>query len=143
MLYNTETGEQFKNPKTYKATAASGLSVGGQVLNQEDISVGHIRLNNTRPPLKKDGSGKPLAVADRYADTGEYMKMLDEFVNAGGAPQDFIKEYDPNVYINPKDETRSFLQAAMKKPASGNVFLGGLGMDFDSIIAEAESEVGG
>ena len=130
MLYNTETGEQFKNPKTYKPTAASGLSMGGQTLNQAQVAGVHMTLNESRGQ-------------DSYANTGTYMEEFNGFVNMGGDPKDFIKEYDPNVYINPADDTRSFLQAAMKKPASGNVFLGGLGMDFDSIISEAESEVGG
>ena len=130
MLYNPSTGESFKNPKTYKPGSASGLSLGGGTLTQEAVADVHQVLNETRG-------------ADGYADTGAYMDEFNSFVALGGDPKDFLKEYDPNIYINPADETRSFLQAEMKKPASGNVFLGGLGTDFDSIIAEAESEVGG
>ena len=102
MLYNTETGETFKNPKTYKPGSASGLSIGGQSLTQEQIADVHALLNETR------GS-------DGYANTGTYMEQFNGFVALGGDPKDFVKEYDPNIYINPNDPTRSFLQTEMKK----------------------------
>jgi hypothetical protein len=127
MLYNPATGEQIKNPKTYKPGSASGLSVGGQTLTQDMVADVHSELNETR------GS-------DGYADTGVYMDEFNAFVDLGGDPKDFIKEYDPNVYINPNDPTRSFLQTAMKKPASDNLFLGSLGgLDIGSAINEAAS----
>jgi len=127
MLYNTETGEMMKNPKTYKPDAPSGLRLGTQTLDQQSVADVHTELNSTRGQ-------------DGYADTGRYMAEFNAFVNLGGDPKDFIKEYDPNVYINPNDPTRSFLQTAMKKPASDNLFLGSLGgLDIASAIAEAET----
>lgn len=127
MLYNTETGETFKNPKTYAPTAASGLKIGAGILNQEAVADVHAALQETR------GS-------DGYANTGTYLEELEGFVALGGDPKDFVKEYDPDIYINPNDPTRSFLQSQMKKPPSDNLFLGSLGgIDIGSAIAEAES----
>ena len=127
MLYNTETGETFKNPKTYAPTAASGLKIGAGTLNQEAVADVHAVLQESRGP-------------DGYANTGLYMQELEGFVALGGDPKDFIKEYDPDIYINPNDPTRSFLQSQMKKPASDNLFLGSLGgIDIGSAIAEASS----
>ena len=102
MLFDTTTGETFKNPKTYKPEAPSGLSFGGGILTQEAVSDVHVLLNESR------GS-------DNYADTATYMAEFNGFVSGGGDPKDFIEEYDPNHYINPQDETRSFLQSEMKK----------------------------
>lgn len=127
MLYNTATGEMIKNPKTYKPTAPSGLRIGAGVLNQEAIADVHTTLNESRG-------------ADGYADTGLYMDEFNGFVAAGGDPKDFIDEYDPNIYINPNDPTRSFLQTEMRKPASDNLFLGSLGgLDIGSAITEAQA----
>lgn len=102
MLYNTETGETFKNPKTYKPDSGSGYVVGGTTVTQGKIAEGHKKLNETRGE-------------DRYADTGVYMDLYNTWVDEGGDPKDFIKEYDPDIYINPQDPTRSFLQTEMKK----------------------------
>lgn len=102
MLYDTETGQTFKNPKTYKPGGASGISLGGQQLTQDMIADVHDQLNQTR------GS-------DGYANTDAYMQEFNAFVALGGDPKDFVKEYDPDIYINPRDETRSFLQSQMKK----------------------------
>ena len=127
MLINPTTGERIKNPKTSAPSAASGLKVGGQTLNQSQVADVHNTLQETR------GS-------DGYANTGTYMRELEGFVALGGDPKDFIKEYNPDIYINPNDPTRSFLQSQMKKPASDNLFLGALGgIDIGSAIAEASS----
>jgi len=102
MLYNKETGEYFKNPKTYKPDSPSGLSIGEGVLNQESVADVHASLNESRGD-------------DGYANTQLYMDEFNGFVGLGGDPKDFVKEYDPNIYINPNDPTRSFLQTEMKK----------------------------
>jgi hypothetical protein len=102
MLYNKETGETFKNPKTYAPTAASGIKIGSGILNQEAIADVHATLQENRGE-------------DGYTDTAKYMAELEGFVALGGDPKDFIKEYSPDIYINPKDDTRSFLQSQMKK----------------------------
>lgn len=102
MLYDTETGETFKNPKTYAPGSGGGLSVGGRTLSSDMVADVHDTLNSTR------GS-------DGYANTGKYMEEFNGFVSLGGDPKDFIKEYSPDIYINPNDPSRSFLQAAMKR----------------------------
>jgi len=43
------------------------------------------------------------------------MDEFKGFVALGGDPKDFIKEFEPDIYINPNDPTRSFLQQYMKK----------------------------
>jgi hypothetical protein len=104
MLYNPATGEQIKNPKTFKPDAASGLSIGSGVVDQQSVADVHQTLNESRGQ-------------DGYADTGLYREQFNGFVELGGDPKDFVKEYDPNIYINPNDPTRSFLQTEMKKTA--------------------------
>lgn len=98
MLYNTETGETFKNPKTYAPTAGSAIS---SVIGTDSVTQIHQFLQSNRG-------------ADGYTATNKYLDELGKYVSLGGDPKDFLKEYDPNVYINPKDETRSFLQTYMK-----------------------------
>jgi hypothetical protein len=92
----------YKNPKT--STSSSGLRVAGGVVAPEEIADVHATLNESRGE-------------DRYANTQVYMDEFNGFVASGGDPKDFIKEYDPNTYINPNDPTRSFLQAYMKTTA--------------------------
>jgi hypothetical protein len=101
MLINTETGESMINPKTYKPDAPSGLKIGAGTLSQEAVADVHATLNESRG-------------ADRYANTQVYMDEFNGFVASGGDPKDFIKEYSPDIYINPNDPTRSFLQPYMK-----------------------------
>lgn len=117
MLYNTETGETFKNPKTYAPKDPSGIRIGAGILNQEAVSDIHATLNETRGQPYKDANGNLVypPPEDRYANTQIYMDEFNGFVALGGDPKDFIKEFDPNIYINPNDPTRSFLQASMKK----------------------------
>lgn len=123
ILYNTETGEYFKNPKT----SAPGTGGVGTLLAPEEVSGVHVTLQNNRGQ-------------DGYTDTGKYLEQLDAYVQLGGDPKDFIKEYSPDVYINPNDSTRSFLQSQMKKPASDNIFLGGITQDLiNSTISEVSN----
>lgn len=103
MLYNTETGETFKNPKTYKPDASTGYQLGGGlVLTQSQLADIHATLNETRGQ-------------DSYANTGEYLQQFNYWVTLGGDPKDFVKEFEPDLYINPRDPSRSFLQQFMKK----------------------------
>lgn len=98
MLYNTETGETFKNPKTSAAGTGSSVS---SLIGTDNVTQIHQFLQSNRG-------------ADGYTATNKYLDELGKYVSLGGDPKDFIKEYDPNVYINPNDETRSFLAAYMK-----------------------------
>jgi len=126
-LYNIETKETFKNPKTYSPSSASGLSVGAGTLSQESVADVHLNLHETRGE-------------DGYADTATYMAELGGFVQMGGDPKDFIKEYDPDIYINPSDGARSFLKSQMQKPSGSSIFLGSLGSDaINSSIEQAKA----
>ena len=123
MLYNTETGEMFKNPKTYKADSASGISIGEGTLSQEAIAGVHETLNATRGQKYQNADGEWITPPpeDKYANTQTYMDEFNGFVALGGDPKDFIEEYDPDIYINPQDETRSFLKSHMKKTAADTI----------------------
>ena len=113
------------NAKTNRMNASGGgLSIGEGQLNQEAIADVHQNLQESRGQ-------------DGYADTQVYMNELEGFVSLDGDPKEFIKEYDPNIYINPNDPTRSFLESQMKKSSSDNLFLGNL--DIASAIAEASA----
>lgn len=66
--------------------------------------------------------------SDNYTDTGKYLAEYEDFVNAGGTPEQFLKNFDPDIYINPADPTRSWLESQMKKetidPYAGFTFGG-------------------
>lgn len=53
--------------------------------------------------------------SDNYTDTGKYLAEYQDFVNAGGTPEQFLKNFDPDIYINPNDPTRGWLESQMKK----------------------------
>lgn len=127
MLYDIETGKTFKNPKTYAPGSSSKLTIASGALTQEAVAGVHQLLDQNR------GS-------DKYTNTQTYLDELSGFVALGGDPKDFIKEYDPDIYINPEDETRSFLKAFMKKTDSQDLFLGSFGGDLiGDTIKEVES----
>lgn len=115
MLYNTETGEYFKNPKTYKPDNPTGYQLGDMTLNEGQIADIHQTLNETRPDLQYDENGSVRAPEDSYADTGVYLEQLNFWTALGGNPNDFIKEFDPDLYINPNDPSRTFLQQFMRR----------------------------
>lgn len=52
---------------------------------------------------------------DTYTDTKKYLDEYSSYVEAGGAPEEFLKSFDPNKYINPADPTRGWLESQMKK----------------------------
>lgn len=110
MLYDTETGETFKNPKT-NAPGTDREGVPSSVL-----STVRDRLESVRGE-------------DTYTDTGDYLNEYASYVEAGGSPEQFLKSFDPNKYINPNDPSRGWLDSQMKKTT---------GVDpIDAIIAEA------
>lgn len=114
MLYDPETGETFKNPKTYApGTKKTSLSIPGIDLTEEQIAGVHQLLTN-----KRDSSG--------YTPVEEYMKEMNIFVSLGGDPKDFIKEYNPDIYVNPSDPNISFLKSQMRKESTGTDYLGEL-----------------
>lgn len=125
MLYNTETGEYFKNPKTAtpSSTRTGGVETGDVFVTDEEIAQGHQTLQGARGD-------------DGYTNTDVYLQGLQAWVDAKGDPKDYIKEYDPDIYINPKDPTRSFLKSQMQKESSSSFnFLSGI--DINSAIQEA------
>ena len=85
-----------------RGKSSGGLSVAGQQLSALQVAGLHKTLSDTRG-------------ADGYANTQKYMDELNAFVSIGGDPKDFIKEFNPDIYINPQDPTRSFLSSQMKK----------------------------
>lgn len=53
--------------------------------------------------------------SDNFTDTGKYLNEYKAFVSAGGTPEQFVKAFDPNKYINPSDPSKSWLESQMKK----------------------------
>ena len=82
--------------------SGNGIKTSTGSFTAAEVAGVHITLNNSRG-------------ADSYTSTKLYMDQLNGFVNKGGDPADFLAEFRPDDYINPQDETRSFLQASMKK----------------------------
>lgn len=53
--------------------------------------------------------------ADNYVDPAIYSQMYTDWTNSGGRGQDFITQYPPKLYVNPKNTTLP----AYLRPASG------------------------
>jgi hypothetical protein len=56
-----------------------------------------------------------LRGSDTYTNTSEYLNEYSSFVEAGGSPEQFLKTFDPDKYINPNDPSRGWLESQMKK----------------------------
>ena len=97
MLYDVETGETFKNPKTY-APKSGGLS------GVPDNVVSTIRD-------RLEGSRR----GDTYSDSSTYLGEYRKFVGAGGDPEGFLDTFSPDMYISPSDPDRGWLASQMKK----------------------------
>lgn len=82
---------------------------------------------------------------DKYTDTGKYLAEYEDFVNAGGTPEQFLKNFDPDIYINPADPTRSWLESQMKKESTDPfaAFFGGGSSTVAPTITPAEEESAG
>jgi hypothetical protein len=119
MLYNIETGEFFKNPKT----AAPG-SGGGTIAGVPNDTIQSYR------DFLESNRGE-----DTYTDTGKYLEVYNAFVSSGVKPEDFVKTFDPNKYINPDDPTRGWLESQMKRQTNDDPF--GLGQLFTGLDMEA------
>jgi len=108
MLINPTTGERIKNPKTYAPStgAGGGVTSGTLRLSAEDIGEGVAFLNQRR------GS-------DGYTNTADYFSMLNLWESQGGKPQDFTKQYPPDLYLNPQDPTvKQFITTQMRRESS-------------------------
>jgi len=108
MLINPQTGERIKNPKTYApGTGTSGGVTSGTLrLSAEDIGEGVAFLNERR------GS-------DGYTNTADYFSMLNLWESQGGKPQDFTKQYPPDLYLNPQDPTvKQFITTQMRREST-------------------------
>lgn len=42
---------------------------------------------------------------DNFANTGVYLEFLQQSVNGGALPQDFLKKFPPDLYLNPDDSS--------------------------------------
>ena len=101
MLYNTETGEFFKNPRT----TASGGAGSTTIPNVPDDLTQNARL------ILEESRG-----SDTFTDTGTYLEIYNDFVSAGVKPEEFVKAFDPDKYINPNDPSRGWLESQMRRP---------------------------
>ncbi|MDQ5955614.1 MAG: hypothetical protein QG621_617 [Patescibacteria group bacterium] len=52
---------------------------------------------------------------DGFVNTDQYNQMYKHWVDNGGLPQDFFKQYDPDYYLNPNDPTvPTYVKSQMK-----------------------------
>lgn len=75
--------------------------------------------------------------SDNYTDTGKYLAEYQDFVNAGGTPEQFLKNFDPDIYINPSDPSRGWLESQMKKESS-DPFAAFFGGGSSSVVPAAD-----
>lgn len=59
---------------------------------------------------------------DGFTNTQLYSEAYTDWIDQGGLPQDFFKQYDPNYYLNPKDTTiPPYIRNSMEKPKESEV----------------------
>src|SRR5262249_14396458 len=53
---------------------------------------------------------------DGFTNHAKYVEMYKHWIDNGGLPQDFFKQYDPDYYLNPADQSiPSYIRSQMSK----------------------------
>ena len=112
MLYNTETGETFKNPKTY----APG---GGGTFDTTSMSEAAQALENSRNWENYDG----------YANTNMYLDFYNQAIEGGALPQEFLSKFPPDLYLRPDDPGIPPAIKSKMKSSDGTLVIGGVNLD--------------
>jgi hypothetical protein len=99
----------------------------------------------TYAPGTGSGGGVPSTIAttvrdrlesmrgsDTYTNTAEYLNEYSSYVEAGGSPEQFLKSFDPDKYVNPNDPSKGWLESQMKKVSQED--------PLDALIAGALAE---
>lgn len=109
---NPQTGAAeviFTGPNDTAGEQNTGFFKSGALkIDNADIGEGSRMLSSTRG-------------ADGFTNTEKYTEMYQHWVDNGGLPQDFFKQYDPDFYLNPDDPTiPSYITSQMKKTEEDN-----------------------
>lgn len=89
--------------------AAPSSTGGGGTSSGQTTNTGFFNSGSIRIP---DADLGELSIAlndsrgdDGYANTDTYVQAYTKWVQNGGLPQDFFKQFDPDNYLNPSDPT--------------------------------------
>lgn len=96
-------------------TAPSEGSGGGSQSETGFFKSGGLKIDNA-----DIGAGSQMLAqmrgADGYTNSEKYAQMYQHWVDNGGLPQDFFKNYDPDYYLNPNDPTiPTYIKSQMKQ----------------------------
>lgn len=95
VLYYNPTGAGGGKGKTKKS--------GNLSYSDQDVSSGVKTLNSVRG-------------TDNFVYTPTYIDMLKNWQEGGGRAEDFFKEFDPRIYLNPNDPTiPAYIKAKLPK----------------------------
>ena len=108
MLYDTRTGQFFKNPKTFAPTSTrtQQITSGGVTIAPEALSEISQRLSQARGE-------------DMYTDVNTYNDALMRWEQSGALSQDFFKYFPPEEYLNP-EESAKLVENRMKLKSDKN-----------------------
>lgn len=85
------------NPKTTKVNTSGSLTYSDSTLG------------------KMGGALEKYRGVDGYVDANKYYEAYRDWVNAGGLATDFVKQFDPNTYVNPANKSLpTYLQNTSK-----------------------------
>jgi hypothetical protein len=121
--YGTTVGEAIQLGKTPTTGTGGGggstpstkkISSGGLVITQADIGEGASALDAARGE-------------DGYTDPNLYLDLYQDWVSSGGLPNDFIKYFPPEQYLNPAIDPKTlgrvvpdFILKKVKKGGGGD-----------------------
>lgn len=120
-IYSTSNGlvridDQGNAQLVYSVPKSSGGG-SGAAITSGSLSVSKDELSEFSKELESSRG------EDGYANTAYYMENLNSFVQNGGLIADFIKEFDPDNYLNPNDPTiPPAVKNAMKSTSFGFSF---------------------
>lgn len=82
--------EKSSSTKTASATKPLYTTIDGTAITKNDIQLGEENLYSSRD-------------TDGYVDSKLYLAMYNYWEEAGLPPAEFIKQYPPNLHLNPSD----------------------------------------
>lgn len=119
-IYSTSDGlvqvdAEGNAKKVYSTTKSS--SGGSSGFKSGSLSLSNEELNGFSSELEKSRG------SDGYANTSYYMENLKNFTQSGGLLVDFLKKFDPDLYLNPSDPTiPAAIRGQMKEDGNGLTF---------------------
>lgn len=112
------------NPETGQAEVIfTGLDSGG---GGSDAGTGFFKSGALKIDNADIGEGAQTLASSRgedgFVNSQLYSDMYQHWTENGGLPQDFFKNYDPDMYLNPMDPSvPTYIKSQMAKPKGSDL----------------------